>query len=36
MVAGAVLGHHAVLGRTATDDWIEALVAHVWEAIRAR
>jgi AcrR family transcriptional regulator len=35
MVAGAVFGHHAILGLTATDAWIEALVAHVWEAIRA-
>jgi AcrR family transcriptional regulator len=36
MVAGAVFGHHAILGRTATDTWIDALIEHVWEAIRAR
>jgi len=36
MVAGAVFGHHAILGQTADDAWIEALVDHVWAAIRAR
>jgi AcrR family transcriptional regulator len=36
MVAGAVFGHHAILGRTATEPWIDALVEHVWEAIRVR
>jgi AcrR family transcriptional regulator len=35
MIAGAVFAHHAILGLTATDDWVGALVAHVWEAIRA-
>ena len=35
MVAGAVIGHHAILGMTATDAWVEALVAHVWTAIAA-
>lgn len=35
MIAGAVFGHHAILGLTATDDWIEALVDHVWAAIGA-
>jgi AcrR family transcriptional regulator len=35
MVAGAVFGHHAILGLTATDAWVEALVDHVWTAIRA-
>ncbi|HET7028986.1 MAG TPA: TetR/AcrR family transcriptional regulator [Candidatus Limnocylindrales bacterium] len=34
MVAGAVFGHHAVLGLTASDAWIDALVDHVWTAIR--
>ena len=35
MVAGAVVGHHAILGMTATDAWVEALVEHVWTAIAA-
>jgi hypothetical protein len=35
MIAGAVFGHHAILGLTATDAWIDALVDHVWVAIRA-
>jgi AcrR family transcriptional regulator len=35
MIAGAVFGHHAILGLTATDAWIDALVDHVWIAIRA-
>lgn len=33
MVAGAVFGHHAILGLRATDAWIDALVDHVWAAI---
>jgi AcrR family transcriptional regulator len=36
MVAGAVFGHHAILGLTGTDEWIASLVEHVWAAIRAR
>jgi AcrR family transcriptional regulator len=36
MVAGAVFGHHVILGLTATDDWIDALVEHIWAAIVAR
>ncbi|HET7471935.1 MAG TPA: TetR/AcrR family transcriptional regulator C-terminal ligand-binding domain-containing protein [Candidatus Limnocylindrales bacterium] len=36
MIAGAVFGHHAILGLTATEPWIDALVDHVWEAIRVR
>jgi AcrR family transcriptional regulator len=35
MIAGAVFGHHAILGLTATDAWVDALVDHVWTAIRA-
>ena len=35
MIAGAILGHHAILGLTATDEWVEPLVDHVWEAIKA-
>lgn len=35
MVAGAIFGHHAILGEHADEAWIEALVEHVWAAIRA-
>lgn len=35
MIVGAVFGHHAMLGLTATDAWTDALADHVWEAIRA-
>jgi AcrR family transcriptional regulator len=36
MIAGAVFGHHVILGLTATDEWVESLVDHVWAAIAAR
>ena len=36
MVAGAVFGHHIILGLTATDDWVASLVDHIWAAIAAR
>ena len=36
MIAGAVFGHHAILGMHADEAWIEALADHVWAAIRAR
>ena len=35
MIAGAVFGHHAILGLTADDAWIKSLVAHVWASIAA-
>jgi AcrR family transcriptional regulator len=35
MVAGAVFGHHAILGLTTTDEWVHSLVEHVWAAIEA-
>jgi len=35
MVAGAVFGHHAILGLAGTDEWIHSLVEHVWAAIAA-
>jgi AcrR family transcriptional regulator len=35
MIAGAILGHHAILGLAGTDAWVTALVDHVWEAIKA-
>jgi AcrR family transcriptional regulator len=33
MIAGAIVGHHAILGLTATDGWVRSLVDHVWAAI---
>jgi hypothetical protein len=33
MVAGAIFGHHVVLGQPTTDAWIDELVDHVWHAI---
>jgi AcrR family transcriptional regulator len=35
MIAGAVFGHHAILGQPTTEAWADALVEHVWAAIRA-
>jgi AcrR family transcriptional regulator len=35
MIAGAIFGHHAILGLPRTDEWVDALVDHVWAAIRA-
>ena len=35
MIAGAVFGHHAILGNTTSAAWVDALVDHVWAAIRA-
>lgn len=34
MIAGAVVGHHVILGLHGDDAWIESLVDHVWRAIR--
>jgi AcrR family transcriptional regulator len=36
LVAGAILGHHAILGLTGSDDWVSRLVDHVWAAVEAR
>ena len=36
MIAGAVIGHHAILGLGTSEAWIDALVDHVWAAIEAR
>jgi AcrR family transcriptional regulator len=36
MVAGAVFAHHMILGLPTSDAWVDRLVDHVWEAIRAR
>jgi AcrR family transcriptional regulator len=35
MLAGATIAHHAILGLPLSDDWIDALVDHIWAAIRA-
>jgi hypothetical protein len=34
MIAGAIFGHHMILGMTATEDWIESLVDHIWASIK--
>ena len=34
MIAGAVFGHHAILGLPTSEAWIDSLVEHVWIAIR--
>jgi AcrR family transcriptional regulator len=36
MVAGAIFGHHAILGLVETEEWVRSLVDHVWAAIEAR
>jgi AcrR family transcriptional regulator len=35
MVAGAIFGHHLILGQPVSEAWIEAFVDHLWAAIRA-
>ena len=35
MMAGAIFGHHAILGEKTTDAWVDGLVDHIWAAIRA-
>jgi AcrR family transcriptional regulator len=35
MVAGAVIGHHVILGQQGSDRWVGDLVDHVWRAIAA-
>jgi AcrR family transcriptional regulator len=35
MIAGAVMGHHAILGLTSSEEWIRELIDHVWRAIAA-
>jgi AcrR family transcriptional regulator len=34
MIAGAIYGHHVILGLTGTEQWVDRLVDHVWAAIR--
>lgn len=36
MVAGAVFGHHVILGLPTTEAWLDGLVAHVWASIATR
>jgi len=33
MIAGAIFGHHAILGRVGNEAWIASLVDHLWAAI---
>jgi AcrR family transcriptional regulator len=33
MIAGAVMGHHVILGLESSEAWIRSLVDHVWHAI---
>jgi AcrR family transcriptional regulator len=35
MIAGAIFGHHAILGLPGTEEWVGKLVDHVWAAIEA-
>src|SRR5262245_43373044 len=35
MIAGAVIGHHVILGRPSSDAWVDTLADHIWTAIRA-
>ena len=36
MVAGAIFGHHVILGLPTTEAWLDSLVEHVWGAIEVR
>ncbi len=36
LVAGAIFGHHLILGQPVTDEWISTVVDHVWSAIERR
>ena len=33
MIAGAVMGHHVILGLESSEAWIRGLVDHIWHAI---
>jgi AcrR family transcriptional regulator len=33
MIAGAIIGHHVILGLQGDDAWIDQLIEHVWRAI---
>lgn len=36
MIAGAIFGHHAILGLPGSEEWVQKLIDHVWAAIAAR
>jgi AcrR family transcriptional regulator len=33
MIAGAIIGHHVILGLHGDDEWIGQLIEHVWRSI---
>lgn len=33
MIAGAVMGHHVILGLSSSEEWIRDLIDHIWRAI---
>jgi len=35
MVAGAIFGHHVILGQGSTDAWLDSLIDHLWRAVAA-
>ena len=35
MMAGAIFAHHAILGGSTTDAWLDALADHLWTMVRA-
>jgi tetracycline repressor-like protein len=35
MIAGAVFGHHVILGRPTSEAWMSGLIDHVWRSIAA-
>jgi AcrR family transcriptional regulator len=35
MIAGAIFGHHAILGLPGSEAWVAKLIDHVWAAIEA-
>ena len=34
MMAGAIFGHHAILGQPTSKAWVKGLIDHIWAAIR--
>jgi hypothetical protein len=34
MMAGAIFGHHAILGQPTSKVWVDGLIDHIWAAIR--
>jgi len=35
MMAGAIFAHHAILGGSTTDAWLDGLTEHLWAMVRA-